>query len=81
MDHFLDFCEVLGGVIYMRRRLLIWLVTRWEIWSTRNDIQFNATNFQVWEVMHKAKLLSWLLNVLGISKMLIVIIRYGVIGQ
>lgn len=66
VDHLLAFCEVLGGRVCSRKRLLIWLSTGWAISSVMNDFQFNAIGFQVGEVVHRAKFLSWLWNVLGI---------------
>lgn len=43
-----------------RKIMLIWLATAWASWSVWNDIIFNSMEFQVVEVTHRMKLLSWL---------------------
>ncbi|CAI8608686.1 unnamed protein product [Vicia faba] len=66
VEHMFSFHRVLGGAVKENKKLLVWLATGWVLWSMRNDIQFNSVVFHVGEVVHRAKLLSWLWNMLGI---------------
>lgn len=67
VEHLLDFSRELIGVVCTIKHLLTWLATCWEIWCMRNDMYFNTAVFQVTEVVHRIKLLSWLWNIIEIS--------------